>query len=438
VPIPLARVFGDTERVAARPGLLLVGLRCRWDIYRIGLRGRFRYYGSIAGLALGVLGVASAPIRLTSGVVVGIVGILLSVGLLFPEWSGMRRGRLIVEQLHDFRVRRVTVGDAELVRHPTLRAEAVVVPTDIDEALVETRPTCVYADALAPLSPKVSDFTFDILSERVVVKSAFNGKIVRQDTDLTADLLRSEPSSVALSRTDYFSMLCTNYMTDWRIRDRQTGSVLLDGSSLIMDEDHRLLSLAESELANGIGVSTLAFTTDHRIVLIGQHRLAQSSADQLAPAGSGSMDARDVRWMRSGQREELKLIVAHAMRRELCEECNLGPGELGLTEVLGYFRWLNKGGKPEYTGVTQLNVSSERLRHRSVRVVETRYVREIEAGCRLDVRRLRANPDSLSCLPPTVREKASVPLFMCLRSLGRALNRDDQFSRRLARMTGAS
>jgi hypothetical protein len=431
-------VFDDTARVSRRPGLLLVGIRSRWDVYRVGLRGRLRYNGSIAGLVLGTAGLLAAPIQVNLGLLVGVTGVLLSGALLYPEWSGMRRGQLIVEHVSDVKIARAVTldGGSTLVRHPNLRGEAAVVPNGIDEALVETRPTCTYTGTRAPLTPKVRNHLFDILTERVVVKTVFNGAIIRQDTDLTAELLRSEPSSVSLSRTDYFSMLSTNYMTGWRIRDRADGSVRLTELELILDDDRRLLSLAENGLANGIGASTLAFTADHRMVLIGQHRLAQSSAENYAPAGSGSVDVRDVRWMRDGRRAELKVMLAHAMRRELCEECNIAPRELGLTEVLGYFRWLNMGAKPEYTGITRINLSSDELRHRTVRVVETRYVREIDV-CRLDVGKLRVNPDSLACLEPAVREKASVPLYMCLRSLGHALNRGDQFSRRLALMVGA-
>src|SRR4051812_35605749 len=118
--------------------------------------------------------------------------------------------------------------------------------------------------------------------------------------------------------------------------------------------DHRgeLLSLEKNKLANPIGVSTLAFTDDGKLVLVLQDNKAHSSGNKYAPAGSGSSDHQDLKILRR-RREPLQDFIARGMRRELREECRLQERELGETLLLGYFRWINKGAKPEYVGVTR-------------------------------------------------------------------------------------
>jgi hypothetical protein len=95
------------------------------------------------------------------------------------------------------------------------------------------------------------------------------------------------------------------------------------------------------------------------------------------------------------------------------------------TMVLGYGRWLNRGGVPEYVGVTKLRCTSEDLWGRYPRLVETPFVRQILVDCPVDFRRLAADPEDVSFLDPGFREGMSMPLFLCFRALGYALARDD-------------
>ena len=227
-----------------------------------------------------------------------------------------------------------------------------------------------------------------------------------------------------LGCTDYYALLCSNYLFGWRVLDRATGALNLDGSLLPYGEGGRLLPLSESRLANAIGVSTLALTKDRRLVLAWQQPEGEAGPGGLAaPAGSGSVDLVDVDDIPPGAK--LTDFISSAMRRELMEESHLSPSHLGKTRVLGYFRWLNRGGKPEYVGLTELTVSSDDLVDTDVRLVETPYVQGLTLDCRIDLHLLRRDPDSLDCLPDDVAAAASMPLYMCLRALGIALQRDD-------------
>src|SRR5206468_1072685 len=150
--------------------------------------------------------------------------------------------------------------------------------------------------------------------------NVFNGRLVRQDDDLTADLLRRPDSSITLSTTNYFSLLLTNYMSQG-IRNNTTRQWIQHPRELVDDGHGSLRALSESQLANPIGVSTLAFTTDGKVAVILQSASNNSSAGELAPSGSGSLDLRDVP-RRRGDQQRLVDVMTHGMQRELCEEAN--------------------------------------------------------------------------------------------------------------------
>ncbi|QCO67583.1 hypothetical protein E4582_03055 [Luteimonas yindakuii] len=120
-----------------------------------------------------------------------------------------------------------------------------------------------------------------------------------------------------------------------------------------------LLPLAQSRMADHIGISTLVVTRDHKLVLWTQGSNAQHSRQQLVSTGSGSCDWDD----RTG--DDLKATLVRAMEREFVEE-SLGGGTAPEfqreTRVLGFFRWLTRGAKPEFTGITWVDLDAHSLR----------------------------------------------------------------------------
>jgi hypothetical protein len=415
--------------------MFLVGPRSNLDYFRTGLRGHWRYYAGLAGFVLGVVGFALTPVGLSYSWLLGVAGIVISVVLLGAELNGRRGGQVVIAEKDEFRVGNLDIGRGEIIRHPVLRRNRLVVDPEVDRSLLYTRAKFTWRRAPTPIPRDTGKYAYDILRHRARSKhTVFNGRLVRQDTDLDPDVLGSD-GVIQLSRTDYYSLLCSNYMTEWTICERSTGRKIVDGMSLIADHSKRLRSLTDSRLANVIGVSTLGLTIDHQVVLIWQDPQAQSSAGHYAPAGSGSMDFHDKRWADQNGVRELKSLIERAMRRELTEEARVEPRDLGDTEVLGYYRWLNKGAKPEYSGITTLRLHSNDFKERRVRWVEVNYVRRIDV-CPVDFRALRADPESMACLPSEYRQKCSVPLFMCLRSLGHCLQDPGPMGQRLSRMVG--
>lgn len=425
-------------REKRRLWLLAARLRHWWDLHVTGMRGRGTYYGALAGLLLGLIGVVAGAASWNWAYLAGLLGFGLSVVLFVPEWVKLRRPEVALVPGTPPPTRLGGIGDGTVVRLPTGRhggpREVAVAWDSLDVALMRSSATYSYSPVRRRLPARVGRFAYAILVTTSHSKHIYNGKLVRQDEDLTLDnLVNGEP--VALSLTDYFSTVCSNYLTGWRVVDRRSETPLVDGVELFI-RDGNLLPLRKDQQANVIGVSTLAFTDDGKLVLITQGSTSPSSPGLLAPAGSGSVDLQDIRRSRSKDRS-LVTFIACAMQRELVEEANVSYREIEWTEVLGYFRWLNKGGKPEYVGVTKLKLTSDQLVGRDVRIVETPFVQRIVFDGRLDLAQLRTAPGSLNALEPRFRKRVSMPLFMSLRALGAALARDEGLMRRLTMSSAA-
>jgi hypothetical protein len=417
--------------------LLFVGLRSRLDFYRTGLAGRWRYHGSWLGLLIGAVSLGTASAGFTVAYLGAAAGVVLSAVFLAPEWSGIRKDRVDIHPAPRMSQPPADVPSGQLVRHPSPDHVGLAVAwAEVDGKLPLTQATCSWSGRRARLSPQVSKYTYDILTKKVTGRTVYNGKLVRQDADLTEDLLRND-GNLQFSLTDYFTLLCSNYMVGWRVHERIGGHRILDGPELLRDPSGMLVPLAQSGLANAIGVSTLALTTDRRLVIVRQAFHSQSSSNQLAPSGSGSVDLRDVRPIRPAGRRSLVEILAQAMRRELCEETGLRSVELGVTRVLGYFRWLDMGGKPEYVGITTLHVSSDELHPRRPHIEEAPYVADVSYDGEVDFAQLQHAPEDLSCLDARFpAHEVSMPLFLCLRALGRQLGRKSQVGGWLRRQCG--
>lgn len=179
----------------------------------------------------------------------------------------------------------------------------------------------------------------------------FNSSKVRLKSDMTVNNIKSG-CKFLLQKTDYFSSLCTNEMTCKEVWLRTSKSRLFDGLSF-MSNNGIILDLQESKCSNHIGVSTIAFTSDGKMVITIQSAESAQSANLLAPSGSGSADFNDLKQ----QPKTLQTFITNAMERELLEECGLADNvdELVRTHLIGFARLLNRGGKPEFFGISFIN-----------------------------------------------------------------------------------
>ena len=260
-------------------------------------------------------------------------------------------------------------------------------------------------DGLRELAPSV-------LRRRTGARPPFNGPLVRLETDLTRRLVAAG-GRVAMRRAAYFDDRCSNELTSWHVSGG--GDDLDLRATHLVDAQGRLVSLADSALVNAVGISTLALTTDRHVVVVHQSAGSGASPDRLAPSGSGGLEPRD---LPAGDGDpRLRDVVVRGMERELREETGLAPEAIGPTWLVGYGRWLDRGARPEFFGVSRLAVSSREvaLRRRPARA-ERAWVQSVATI---------AYDDAAEQIAASGR--ASLPLAACLDALRRAVERRPAF-----------
>ena len=176
---------------------------------------------------------------------------------------------------------------------------------------------------------------------------------------LSQDLLLNS-HEVFCHRGSYYDTFLTNQICSKAIQSNEDESELVSGVRYfpfeINDNKYTLQNINTSLMNNEIGVSTIGFTSDNRMLLWIQNKRAQSSGNLLVPTGSGSCDWEN---RKSVQHNSFKDIIIDAMNLELWQESggkrlHDTHHKVGETRVLGYFRWINRGGKSEFVGITKL------------------------------------------------------------------------------------
>ena len=252
----------------------------------------------------------------------------------------------------------------------------------------------------------------------------FNGDVVGMRSDPLPSVCGGvAPLRLHVARFSDFQ--CSNDLCALRITRRGTGEEFDLRQNLLTDGHGHLRTLADSVLADAVGVSTLAVTADGALVLVAQSRHNTASPRLLSPSGSGSLDPRD---LDRGTTGTLQDILRRGMHRELCEETGIRPDEIRTTTVAGFARWLERGAKPEFFGLTELAATTDDLAGRQPRASRERLYSAGTLMVPVDVgalgRDLAAGADLLSApsLPRRLREEGSLPLLLALRAA--ALRRD--------------
>lgn len=247
----------------------------------------------------------------------------------------------------------------------------------------------------------------------------FNGKIIGMHGDpLPPGIYPVPPIRLHVAR--FFDGQCSNEMCTLRITHRDTGDEFDPRRNLLTNANGHLRSLAESELADGIGISTVAITTDEALVVTRQTSRNIASPLLLAPSGSGSLDTRD---LEPNKIEVLQDVVARGMERELSEETGIQPDEVRETKVVGFARWLERGARPEFFGVTSLSVAEKDLAQRRNLASDERLYSSGIFTVRINLdalgHEIADGTELLSApsLPARIRDDGSLPLFLALRAV---------------------
>ena len=167
-------------------------------------------------------------------------------------------------------------------------------------------------------------------------------------------------------RSCYFDTYLTNIIPGKTLISNRDGTVVAETIPNLMPYQidtngvRRLCMLGEKQTSNELGVTTLCILSNGYLRLWRQNRMAQCSTDLIVASGSGSADWNDCKKYFNDPNGLRKAII-HGMERELWEESN-GTRDCKMsvfkknvdTRIIGYFRWLTKGGKSEFVGVSRL------------------------------------------------------------------------------------
>lgn len=174
-----------------------------------------------------------------------------------------------------------------------------------------------------------------------------------------AQELNPASASVDVHGGGYFDSFCTNEACTSVLVDSdgdERSGLGLFPVAFGTDGVAHLDDLEFAPVNNHVGISTLAVTADRYIVIWQQGDLNIVDPGKIVPTGSGSGDLGDL------DCASLRSTVTRGMERELREEglrngVQLPPNAVASTELLGFFRWLSRGGKPEFVGLTRLNLN---------------------------------------------------------------------------------
>lgn len=347
-------------------------------VQRFWRRARFRYRvhrGLAVDLALAIAGIVllwpgQSLVKDATGLVCTIIGTWRFLQGLGERWDRYRRISIVENPLYGR-----TLAQAEWPQGFELHgaSAAGAAPGPLDKAMLAeaeldvVRPYLTspsvnrLLDAaaspieMAPRRYRVSERLIQYQFHSLGLFSPHdNEEKLGLRTDLTPALLERS-DRVRLQHTDYFSGSATNEMATKQFEipqeDGRGAPIVLASVSDAIVTRSQLTGLAGHELSNHIGVSALVLSADDHLML--QFQGAQNvSADELGPGASGSLDRHDLRL--AGTPMTLQALCRAGMEREAAEELGAAfpaPGQA--TVLTGYARYLLRGGKPEFFGISR-------------------------------------------------------------------------------------
>ncbi|MGI6348303.1 MAG: hypothetical protein ACOXZ0_00075 [Eubacteriales bacterium] len=192
-------------------------------------------------------------------------------------------------------------------------------------------------------------------------KYIYNGQLLRQNQSMYFNE-QGKIDPLTLSRVGYYDGQCTHEIVYKNFVSRDHVGVT-SGKVLMLNEENQLRPIEHSHSALFLGASTLVFTKDHKILIALQGTKAKVNPNRYVPSGSGS-----VQWhsdYRVTGYTVLEDVLIHAMEREFCEEWNLPDRSINnirlKTAIIGYCLLIERGGKPDYFGLTYLDMTYEEL-----------------------------------------------------------------------------
>lgn len=205
----------------------------------------------------------------------------------------------------------------------------------------------------------------------------FNGKLLRLASEPTVEELRHY--SLSVQPVSYFDGECSNETLGFFASSNGEGNELV--APYAFDRLGRIKTLEHARAANIVGISVFAITSDGRVVMVRQTHGNSVAPDSYASSGSGSLGKTDrKRFLGTneglGQGEfDFGQLIMGGMLRELREETGVYANQIvaDSTRLTGYFRWISRAAKPEFTGIARLSCDFATLRAQSLSGTERAF-----------------------------------------------------------------
>lgn len=363
--------------------------------------------------AVGVLGIFVA-IPVWINWLLATVSLVLLGADVRRYWLERRRTTFVRRPLDDFAdVTAELAGDEgwNIIR---VHAETFVHDVDMSLRIAEGRLNAVVRPQPYALPSDLRVLGHRYRRERIAKDSSiFNGPGLGWRSALAE--VPDETGTVMLVRGTFFDRLASDYFA--AVDTRRDGSeTVLAGRRLFVDRMARLRDFDASWLFNGIGVSTIAVTSDGMFVITEQSVRNVGEQGLLAPSGSGSLEPKD---LGGATAVDVATVSIAGANRELQEEASIKPADIAASYFLGFGRWLNKAANPEVLAVTFLSVDSHELRQRKRRNEERVYVDGV-SFVRPALSPALWDPSNAELiLPHGERGRVSLPLGVALSLLAR-------------------
>ena len=194
----------------------------------------------------------------------------------------------------------------------------------------------------------------------------FNGRLMRLETELTGQL--TEGSTVVMRQVGYFDGESSNEVWDFDVTF--LGEPIENPVRRYLISRHgELIPMEKCRLANIIGITMVVVTADGMVLFVRQSRRNSVAPGAVSASASGSLEWKD------GRRgpHTLRSIILRGMKRELAEECGVRPDEIHGAALTGFYRWWNRGAKPEFCGIARSSATWDEIRTRPISGREREY-----------------------------------------------------------------
>jgi 8-oxo-dGTP pyrophosphatase MutT (NUDIX family) len=393
-------------------------IRSRWDYVFFQVANEWPILLS----AVGVILAAAAILPSSVAIVLGVIAFVVGVGALVRDLDQLRRQW----SQYEFRLIAAPVR-ATVLPPPRAYPDPVylyipgrgtaLISNGIDRVVTENELAAELDEEPYVLPKSLKASMPYVLRAMNRGRLVFNGKVVGMRGDpLPPAPYPAPPIRLHIAR--FFDAQCSNEMCQLRITHRQGGDEFDPRQRLLTSANGYLNTLAESTLADVVGISTVALTTDGELVLGSQTHRNVGSPMLLAPSGSGSLHPDD---LDRNNRETLQDTVRRGMERELREETGIRRDEIVKTTVIGFARWLERGAKPEFLGVTELSITASDLADRRHLTAGESLYSGGAFTTKLDLSllgdELSAGTELLDAasLPALIKDTGSLPLLLALR-----------------------